>query len=108
MRKREEPLLEKIDEKERGELQWREAYTDMKNKAEVERGYDLKKRLSDIQGDYSPKRRISRGSVLLFIVLVFVFVLVLFWMSISSNMKVLTNSTIYINPILTIMNFSGI
>ncbi|MCP4651532.1 MAG: hypothetical protein GY853_15830 [PVC group bacterium] len=85
LRKVKEPLMEKIDEKERGETQWREAYTNLKNKAEVERGYNLKKNLRQMDeeyGDeYSGSGRKNIWNYLIIVVMVVLFILVFVWMA---------------------------
>jgi len=78
LRKVKQPLVEKIDELLRKEEQWREAYTEIKDKAEVERGFNLQKRWEDMQ-DKKISRKIGLWDVLLVVLLIVFFVIIIIW-----------------------------
>jgi hypothetical protein len=89
------PLLEQIDQYKREGEQWRESYTHLKDKAEVERGYNIEEMVSNMEGKKYKRRRMSMWDyILIAILLVFIIILAIWFFQFNAPNTGMFNSTI--------------
>ena len=94
LRKVKAPLLEQIDQYKRGERQWRESFTHLKDKAEVERGYNLEQVMSEMEEKTLRRKRMTTWDYLLIVLLFVFFVIIIVWIVNFNVVNSQTNSTI--------------